>query len=490
MGLILFPKIESDRAVVTAILPYGSPRSDAIKVRDQLLEGAYEILDEYGKSELFEGLLARIEENEVRADIFLTAPDIRPISTTEVTRLWRERVGEIAGLESLRFESNRGGPGRGASLTVELSHRNVEILDKASESLAISLVQFASLKDIDDGFTPGKQQLDFSLLPEGRSLGLTVREVAHQVRSAFYGTEALRQQRNRNEIKVMVRLPQSQRISEYDIEQLLIRTPSGRDVPLMHVAQVKRGRAYTTINRHNSRRTITVTANVDPISETSRVIGTLKEEVLPQLVRDYPGLSYSFEGRQAEIRKSLKSLGIGFMLAMGSIFFLLAIPFRSYIQPLIVMAAIPFGLVGAVIGHIIMGYNLSIISMMGIVALSGVVINDSLVMIDYSNKQRRNGFSPLESIRIASIRRFRPILLTTVTTFGGLAPMIFETSRQARFMIPMAISIGYGIVFATMITLIIVPSLYLIMEDIRSFFRSDSSHPQEVSAVGEAPISP
>ena len=489
IALIFFPKIESDRAVVTAILPFGSPLSDVIKVRDRLLEGANEIIKENGESELFKGLLARIEENEIRADIFLTSPDIRPISTTKVTQLWRERVGEIAGLESIRFESNRGGPGRGASLTVELNHRNVEVLDKASATLASSLGQFESLKDIDDGFTPGKQQMDFRLLPEGHSLGLTVREVAQQVRNAFHGTEALRQQRNRNEIKVMVRLPKSQRISEYDIEQLLIRTPSGRDVPLRQVAQVERGRAYTGINRHNSRRTITVSANVDPISETNRVIGTLKEEVLPQLVRDYPGLGYSFEGRQAEIRKSLKSLGIGFILAMGSIFFLLAIPFRSYIQPIIVMAAIPFGLVGAVIGHIIMGYNLSIISMMGIVALSGVVINDSLVMIDYSNKQRRNGFSPLESIRIASIRRFRPIMLTTITTFGGLAPMIFETSRQARFMIPMAISIGYGIVFATMITLILVPSLYLIIEDIRSFLRRESAHSEEVPRVREEPIS-
>jgi multidrug efflux pump subunit AcrB len=270
----------------------------------------------------------------------------------------------------------------------------------------------------------------------------------------------------------MVRLPENQRVSEFDIEQLLIRTPAGRDVPLYQVAQVERGRAYTTITRHNTRRTVTVTANVEPIGETNQVMATLKEEVLPQLERDYPGLTYSFEGRQAEIRDSLNSLISGFLLAMVLVYMLLAIPFRSYIQPAIVMTAIPFGLVGAVIGHMIMGYSLSVISMMGIVALSGVVVNDALVMIDYANRQRRSGASPYEAIHGAGIRRFRPILLTTLTTFGGLAPMIFETSRQARFMIPMAISLGYGILFATAITLILVPCLFIMIEDLKSLIAS------------------
>ena len=471
MGLILFPKVEADQAVVTAVLPYGSPVSNAIAVRDRLLEAADEISEENGSSVLVEGVLARITENVVRADIYLTDPDMRPISTNQVTQIWREKVGEIVGLESLRFESDRGGPGRGPALTVELSHRDVQKLEFASESLARSLGQFTSIKDIDDGFTPGKQQLDFRLLPEGHSLGLTVREVANQVRNAFYGAEALRQQRGRNEVKVLVQLPKSQRVSEYDIEQLLIRTPAGPDVPLMQVAQVERGRAYTSINRHTGRRTVKVTANVEPIDKTNTVMTALKGEVLPQLARDYPGLTYSFEGKQAEIRKSLSSLLTGFIIAMACVFILLAIPFRSYIQPVIVMTAIPFGLVGAIVGHMIMGYSLSVISMMGLVALSGVVVNDALVMIDYSNRQRRAGLPPLEAIYAAGIRRFRPILLTTLTTFGGLAPMIFETSRQARFMIPMAISLGYGILFATFITLLIVPCVYIILEDFLSLTR-------------------
>jgi multidrug efflux pump subunit AcrB len=197
----------------------------------------------------------------------------------------------------------------------------------------------------------------------------------------------------------------------------------------------------------------------------------MKADTLPRLARDYPGLSYDFEGRQADMRESMASLIGGFVIAMIVIYALLAIPFRSYIQPVIVMAAIPFGLVGAVIGHIIMGYSLSIISMMGLVALAGVVVNDSLVMIVYANNLRRQGTPAIDAIQQAGIRRFRPILLTTITTFGGLAPMIFETSRQARFMIPMAISLGYGILFATLITLLLVPSLYLIIEDVRRRYR-------------------
>ena len=468
MGFVLMPVTDSDRAVVEAVLPYGSPLQNSLAVRDQLLSAAETLVEENGGDRLSRGVLTVVDANEITARLYLTDPGVRPLSTAEVTRMWRERVGQLPGLESLKFQSNRGGPASGAALTVELSHRDVDVLDQASSILAAELNGYANLKDIDDGFSPGKQQLDFRLLPEGRSLGLTAREVARQVRSAFYGAEALRQQRGRNEIKVMVMLPASQRASEYDIEQLLIHTPAGGDVPLQQVAEVARSRAYTSIERRDGRRTVNVTADVEPRRATSQVLATLKADTLPRLARDYPGLSYDFEGQQADMRESMASLMGGFVIAMIVIYALLAIPFRSYIQPVIVMAAIPFGLVGAVIGHIIMGYSLSIISMMGLVALAGVVVNDSLVMIVYANELRLQGTNAIEAIQQAGIRRFRPILLTTITTFGGLAPMIFETSRQARFMIPMAISLGYGILFATLITLLLVPSLYLIVEDMRS----------------------
>ena len=466
IGMILMPRIEADRAVVTAVLPFGSPLARVVEVQNLLLGAVERVAAENGGERLVTGTFSLINENQVEISAYLTEPEVRPLNTTEVTRLWRERAGTIAGLQSLRFEADRGGIGSAASLTVELSHRDIATLERASLDLAERLTEFPNVKDIDSGFSAGKQQLDFRITPAGQSLGLTAGEVARQVRSAFHGAEALQQQRGRNEVKVRVRLPAGERESEFHVENLMIRTPGGRYVPLLQVAEVERGRAYTTINRRNARRTITVTADVVPMGETGQVLAVLNRTVLPQLVRDYPGLTHGYEGRQADLRESMRSLFTSFGLAMFAIYFLLAIPFRSYIQPLIVMVAIPFGMVGAVFGHLLMGYNLSLMSMMGIVALSGVVVNASLVLIDYANRRRREGQGVLEAIQSASLRRFRPVLLTTVTTFVGLAPMIFETSRQARFLIPMALSLGFGVLFATAVTLVLVPCLYVVLEDV------------------------
>ncbi len=477
------PRVESDRAVVTATLPYGSPMPVAIKVRDQIVGAIERVREQHGGEQLIEGISSLIDENVVEVDAYLTPPDIRPLSTREVTKLWRMEVGPIVGLQSSIFESDRGGPGSGAGLSVELSHRDIAILDKASNMLAEELTQFSNVKDIDDGYTPGKPQYNFSINERGRSLGLTATEVGRQVRDAFQGAIALRQQRGSNEVTVRVRLPESQRFSEFDIETMLIATSSGTFVPLSDIANVERGRAYTSITRRDGRRTVTVKADVEPIGELTKITAALNATVLPQLANTFPGLSYGYEGRESQRKESMQGLLQGFVFALISIYFLLAIPFRSYIQPGIVMVAIPFGMVGAVLGHLLMGYNLSLTSMMGVVALSGVVINDSLVLVDYANRRRREGLSPLDAIRQAVIRRFRPVLLTTLTTFGGLAPMIFETSRQARFMIPMAISLGFGIVFATVITLILVPCLYLIIEDMRISLRDASGKQQPVSAA-------
>jgi multidrug efflux pump subunit AcrB len=469
IGVILMPRVEADHAYVSAVLPVGSPLARAAEVRDHLEKAANHVGEENGGEQLLEGVFALIRENEVEVRAYLTDPGVRPISTAAFTNLWRQQVAQIPGLESLRYASDRGGPGSGAALTIELSHRDIDVLDRAGTELADILGSFPNVKDIDDGYTPGKEQLNFTLRPEGHSLGLTVQEVARQVRNAFYGAEALRQQRGRNEVKVMVRLPEEERVSEFDVEQLLIRTPAGRDVPLRHVARVERGRAYTSIDRREGRRTVQVTADVVPIGKTSEVMATLTTETLPKLRGKYPGLGTDYEGRQADMRESVGSILQGFILVILVIYVLLAIPFHSYSQPLVVMMAIPFGLVGAVAGHLIMGYNLSVMSLMGVVALAGVVVNDSLILIDYANRLREEeGLSAFEAIHQAGVRRFRPILLTTLTTFGGLAPMIFETSRQARFMIPMALSLGYGILFATSITLVLVPSLYLMVEDARA----------------------
>ena len=351
-----------------------------------------------------------------------------------------------------------------------MSHRDIPTLEAAAAALAVRLEEFSNVKDVDDGTSSGKRQYDFRIKPEGQSLGLTSSDVARQVRNAFSGAVAIRQQRGRNEVTVRVRLPEAERSSEYAIENLNIRTPDGMFVPLLEVAEIRRGRAFSGINRRNARRTVTVGAGVEPLDETSQVMTTLNRSIMPQLVQDFPGLTYGYEGRQASMKESASGLFAGFGIALMAIYFLLAIPFRSYIQPLIVMLAIPFGIVGAILGHLLMGYSISLMSMMGIVALSGVVVNDSLILIDYANRRRLEGATPAVAVISAGVRRFRPVVLTTLTTFGGLAPMIFETSRQARFLIPMALSLGFGILFATGITLLLVPCLYLLIEDVKTVF--------------------
>ncbi len=471
LGFELFPKIESDYGLVTAVLPFGSSVEQTKQVQNALVQAGKRVTANHGGDALVEGIFARVNGNNSLVRIYLTPPGVRPMSTAEFTRLWRNEVGELPGLESIKFESDAGGPGRGAAISLELSHRDIKVLERASSELAAALEGYPKVIDVDDGFAAGKQQIDFKIRPEAQSLGLRAADIARQIRQSYFGAEALRQQRGRDEVKVMVRLPKKERESEYHLEEMVLQTPAGGEIPLLEAVTLERGRADTSIKRRGGRRVITVSADVKPRSQAGQIMEKMNTEVLPELQKRYPELSFSYEGRQADRRESVQALLKGFGIAMVIIFAMLAIPLNSYVQPLVIMVAIPFGIVGAVVGHVIMGYSLSVISLFGIVALSGVVVNDSLVLIDFANRRRRKGLSAREAVREAAIQRFRPILLTTLTTFGGLSPMIFETSRQARFLIPMAISLGYGIVFATVITLVIVPSVYLIVEDTRNIFR-------------------
>ena len=479
MGFQQFPIIESDYSEALLVLPYGAPVEKTEAIMRRLQDGALQVTEECGHPELAKAVLAdigRYGSHSGRVRVELADPDIRKtiMGTEEFTRRWREAVGEVTGVEYLRFAADSGGPGgRGRPLTVELSHRNIGVLETASGELAEIIATYPGVDDVDDGFQPGKPQLDFTIKPEGKSLGLLPWDVARQVRSSLYGAEVLRQQRGRNEIKVMVRLPEEERSSEQTIHDLLIRTPGGTFVPFREIVEMKRGRAYTTLDRRNGRRVVQVSGDVRPRSKAGEVLDALSEDALPGFMDRHPGLTYSFEGHQADISESMGSLKVTFVLALLAIYAMLAIPFRSYMQPLVVMLTIPFGVVGAFVGHLIMGYDLCIPSMFGIVALSGVVVNDSLVMIDFANRRRwEDGFSHREAIYAAAIQRFRPVLLTTLTTFGGLSPMIFETSRQARFLIPMALSLGFGILFATLITLVILPSMYLGALDVQRAFEA------------------
>lgn len=468
LGIQMFPRIESDFAYAEAVLKVGAPDSEVSNIENKLLHAAQKVINENGGDKLSFGVFTEVKENKIQMRAFLTEPEIRTLSTKEFTDLWRNKTGTLSGLETLSFSSNRGGPGSGKALTVELSHKDTRILDEAAVYLAGALSEFPNALDIDDGAAQGKRQFDFKVNDLGYTLGLTPTEIGRQVRAAYYGSEALKQQQGRNEVRVLVMLQKDQRSSEYSFQNMTIKTPAGNDVMLRDVVTLTQGRAYTTINRRDGRRIITVQADVNPPSEASFILNALTETTLKGMAARYPGLTYSFEGQQADMRESMQSLGYGMLSIVFVMYAILAVMFSNYIQPLMIMVTIPFSIIGAIIGHFIMGYPMSIISMFGIIALAGVVINSSLIMIDLANRKREEGLDGFQAIIVASTQRFRPIILTTLTTFLGLAPMMFETSRQAKFLIPMAISLGYGVLFATFLTLILIPALYMIVEDCKT----------------------
>ena len=472
MGMVMFPRVESDYAYCQAVMPYGVPEQQLKDLEQLLVEKADKIVKENGGKNLSKGIFSRVDGSRVTVRTYLTPPDIRPISTEKVTEMWRKDTGQIPGLESISFESNRGGPGSGKNLTISLSHSNQEMLERAGEELGEILGSYPLVRDIDDGSAKGKKQFDITLSSEGKRMGLSSRDVANQIRHAFQGATALKHQRGIDEITVKARLPEQERMSMSSFEELVLLSPKG-EIMLRDAVRTMTQRAYTSIKRTNGKREIKVTANVRPASKAGNVLDHVKQKVLPELMQKYPGLTYAFKGHKAEIRKSISALLKGLGMALLCIFALLSIPFKSYFQSLIILFCIPFGIIGAVIGHVIMGYSLSVMSLFGLVAMTGVVVNDSLVLITFANQRYTNGVTSLSAVQSAGIQRFRPILLTTLTTCGGLAPIITETSRQARFLIPMAISLGFGILFATFITLVMVPCLYMIFEDIKALFNYD-----------------
>ncbi|MDH3348998.1 MAG: efflux RND transporter permease subunit, partial [Desulfobulbaceae bacterium] len=399
--------------------------------------------------------------------MLLAPSDKRNLAATDIANHWRKLAGEIPGVDQLTYSSNL--IHMGANIDVQFSSKNYDTLVSATKTLKDALKKYPGVYDIADSYPLGKKELKVRLKPEARSLGITEAMLARSLRSAFYGAEALRLQRGRNEVKVMVRYPTDQRVSLNDLDNMRIRTPGGIEIPLHRAASIEEGRGFSVINRADRKRVINITASVDDkTANAEEILDDLKTGTLNTLINENPDLSYNLEGEEKEKRDSQMSMRRGFLIALLAIYSLLAIPLRSYSQPLLIMIAIPFGVVGAIFGHVIMGFHLSMLSIFGIVALSGVVVNDSLLLIDYINHSRRKGATLHEAVNKAGLRRFRPILLTSLTTFFGLMPMMLEKSVQAKFLIPMAISLGFGIIFATMITLLLIPSIYMVAEDIRN----------------------
>jgi multidrug efflux pump subunit AcrB len=388
------------------------------------------------------------------------------IVTSDIVARWRELCGPIPGAVELIFSADVMSSGN--TVSVEFAGENIDELRLAADELKTSLARVPGVFDVADSFRGGKQELQLELLPSAEALGLTLASLAVQVRQGFYGEEVQRIQRGRDEIKVMLRYPEADRRTLHTLENMRIRTPLGQAVPFSSVARAHPGRGFATIQRADRKRVINVTSDVDQrISSGSGVIAELAREALPKILARHPSVTWSVQGESRELGETLSELGRSFILALLAIYALMAIPFKSYTQPLIVMSAIPLGLVGAVLGHMFMGQDLSLLSMMGLVALAGVVVNDSLVMVDYINNHRLRDPSLQHAIREAGVKRFRPILLTSLTTFVGLTPLMFERSVQAQFLVPMAIALAYGVLFSTIITLVFVPSGYLILEDIK-----------------------
>ena len=493
-----FPDVESDYVSAVLSMPPGTPvEQTALAVR-QIRESAERVAAELSAELGGEGLVlkhimdvaggragmgrggpptsisAANSSHQGEISIELVSGEDRLISPNEFVSRWRAATPPIVGAEEVSFVYDYFS--FGSAIDIQLSSPNVDHLEQAAELVKLKLAEFAGVFDITDSFQGGKAEIQLDILPAAESLGLTLADLARQVRQAFYGEEAQRIQRGRDDIRVMVRYPEDRRTSLADLENLRIRTPSGDEVPFYAVARARMDRGYSTIKRIDRQRTINVTADVSEQEggNASQVMAALSRE-LPTLLRDLPDVLYTYEGERAEQSETFDSLIRFGTMALILIYSLLAIPLRSYTQPVLIMSVIPFGLVGAIGGHLLLGLDWSFMSVFGVVALSGVVVNSSLVLVHAVNRLRGEGAEIDEALRGAGVTRFRPIVLTAITTFVGLTPLMLEQNLGAAFLVPMGVSLAFGVIFATVISLLIVPSGYLIMEDVRKLFSGRGS---------------
>ena len=506
-----FPSIEADFMSATVTMPQGTPvdvTSEAVaKIEAGAARVRQDLLQETGNDYFLHthaaggdqpiaarggGPMGRVintsASNVGEVTVELLPTEQRIYNSEQLGIKWRDAIGGIPEAVEVTIQSSIMNPGN--DVDVQLAGPDIDTLRSAADEVKRELLNFAGVYEITDSFRAGKEELKLGIKPAAEGLGLSLQDLGRQVRQAFYGEEAQRIQRGRDDVRVMVRYPRDERRSIGDLENMRIRTPDGGEVPFGQVAVVEPGRGFASIARVDRNRAVNVTAAVDAsVTSSNQVINELETRILPDVLSRYPNVFYTFEGAQAEMSDAIGGLQRGFLLALLMIFALLAIPLKSYVQPLIIMSAIPFGLVGAVWGHIVMGIDVTMMSMFGLVALSGVVVNDSLIMVDFINRKREVHADMNVALREAGSNRFRPILLTSLTTFFGLAPLMLEKSFDAAFMVPMAVSLAFGVIFATVITLVLVPTAYLILDDIsrglRGMFGRDSA--EDVPTIGDTP---
>jgi len=391
----------------------------------------------------------------------------RGVHTKDLMVAWEKEIGSIPGIKSLSFTGLQMGP-PGDPIEVWLQGYDMDVILAASDDLETRLARFEGVYQIHSDFAPGKHEMRLQLKPEARTLGLTVKDLAQQVYAGYYGDEAIRLQRGRDDVRVRVRYTADERKRMSDIEQIRIRTGNGYEVPLLSVANISYSPGYATITRTDGMRRVAVYAGVDTEkANAGEILAELNTHFFPELAHKYPSIRIALQGEQKKMRESFSSLYVSFPMAVLGIFIIIATMFRSYVQPFIILFTVPFGIIGAVLGHLLMGYNLSMMSIFGMVALTGVVVNDAIVLIERINENMAEGMPFFDAILKGGARRFRAIFLTTLSTVGGLAPLIMEQDLQARFLIPMALSIAAGVVFATVLTLVLIPSLLAILSDFR-----------------------
>ncbi|MGB1342237.1 MAG: efflux RND transporter permease subunit [Pseudomonadales bacterium] len=523
-----FPSVEGDRVYATLLMPEGINVALTERGAEQIEKAAKTLRQEMAQdlgTSLNESpilhVFASIGSNAARSNgppsstpggshLAEVVLDLAPIenrvgwTSSRIANRWRDLTGNVTDAVDLQFSADSFSAGDPISL--QIRGKNVEELERAAFHLKQELRQFPGVLDLSDSFTAGKREIQLDIKPEAKALGLTLNDLARQVRQAFYGEEAQRIQRGTDDVRVMVRYPRSERESISNLENMLIRSPSGAEVPFSAVASVTYGNSYSAIMRENQQRVITVRGDIDRSVMAPEALMPAIEQVLcenqtrfssldrPCKNALFPGVRYRLGGEQLERSKATASLSKNVLLALLIIYALLAVPLKSYLQPLIIMSVIPFGAVGAIVGHYIMGWNLIFFSLLGIIALSGVVVNASLVLVDYINRQRSDGVALFEAVTNAGVVRFRPIILTSVTTFVGLIPLMTNTDPETFMFIPMAISLAFGVLFSTVITLFLVPSLYLMQNDFLKFigagddqeFESKKDEPGRPLAVSPA----
>ena len=480
---VFFPSVEAETATASLTMPVGTPFEVTNRHTDRIYQAARALQDKYageaGGSGMITNILSsagssgRNNGSHLARVQFETAPrETRDndLTVTDLITEWRALVGPVPGAESINYRATFFRPGE--PIDVQFSGNSLEELSSVGEELKAQLATYPGVFDIADSLSDGKEELRIELSPQGHLLGLTRSELVQQVGQAFKGLEAQRIQRGRDDIRVIVRFPFDERNTLSALDEMLITAPDGRQVPLANVAHLIPGKGPSEITRIDRYRVINVTADVDKDSTNMTVLQADLKGFIESLLLKYPGIGYELEGEQRQQRESFGSLRTGLIMLLFVVYCLLALPLKSYVQPLIVMSVIPFGIIGAVIGHWIMGHPLSFLSTLGLMALLGIVVNDSLVLVDYINQQHRAGEKLYDAVKRAGVARFRPVMLTSLTTFFGLMPLLTEKATAAQILIPMGISLGFGILFATVITLILVPTNIMIVDDVKRYLKA------------------